>query len=177
LSVKNVAVVKAITLLLSSLAAILPIVYGLAAHGWDVRSMLAPSYTPPKVDFRLEFSGFKLDKGGLYMDFKVTNLGEVKVMFEGFNASAFGPDGKVLAPAVLDKPIISLPGSTENMILKIEVDEVALSRFASYLMEGRDRIRVEVRGEAIVRVFGSKVTAPLSTSFEIGLADVLKGLR
>jgi hypothetical protein len=62
LTVKNVAVVKAITLLFSSLAAMLPIVYGLAAHGWDVRSMLAPSYTPPKVDFRLEFSGFRLDK-------------------------------------------------------------------------------------------------------------------
>jgi hypothetical protein len=172
--VKNVAVVKAITLLFSSLATMLPIVYGLAAHGWDVRSMLAPSYTPPKVDFRLEFSGFRLDRRGLYADFKVTNSGEVKAVFEGFNASAFGPDGKTLAPAVLDKPIISLPGQTETMILKVEVDEAALSRFASYFMEGRDRIRVEVRGEAIIRVFGSKVTAPISSSFEISLADILK---
>jgi hypothetical protein len=44
-------------------------------------------------------------------------------------------------------------------------------------MEGKDRISIEVRGEAVIRVFGSKVTAPLSTSFEIGLADILKGLR
>jgi hypothetical protein len=172
-----VVAVKVIVLLLSALTSVLPIVYGLAFNGWSVRSMLTPSYTPPKVDFRLEFSGFKLDRGGLYMDFKVTNLGEVKAVFEGFNASAFGPDGKSLAPAMLDKPIISLPGQTETMILKVEVDEAALSRFASNFMEGRDRIRVEVRGEAIIRVFESKVTAPISTSFEIGLADVLKGLR
>jgi LEA14-like dessication related protein len=112
--------------------------------------------------------------GGISTEFKLTNLGEVKVVFEGFNAEAYGPDGKAFAPAALDKPVTSQPGSTEILTLKVEVGEAALSRFASYLMEGRDRIRVEVRGESIIRVFGSKVTAPLSTSFEISLADILK---
>jgi hypothetical protein len=41
-------------------------------------------------------------------------------------------------------------------------------------MEGRDRVNVEVRGEAIVQVFGSKVTAPVSASFELSLTDILK---
>jgi hypothetical protein len=83
LTVKNVAVVKAITLLLSSLAAILPIVYGLAAHGWDVRGMLTPSYTPPKVDFRLEFSGFRLDKRGLYADSRSQTWGRLRRCLKG----------------------------------------------------------------------------------------------
>jgi hypothetical protein len=41
-------------------------------------------------------------------------------------------------------------------------------------MEGRDRINIEVRGNAILRVFGSRVIAPVSSSFELNLKDILK---
>jgi LEA14-like dessication related protein len=170
----KIGVVRALTLLLSAFAAVLPIIYGLGIHGWNIQAMVTPLYNPPKIDFRLEPSGLRFDGRYLYAEFKLTNLGEVKVVFEGFNAEAYGPDGKALAPAALDKPVTSQPGSTEILTLKVEVGEAALSRFASYLMEGRDRIRVEVRGESIIRVFGSKVTAPISSSFEISLADILK---
>jgi hypothetical protein len=90
--------------------------------------MVTPLYSPPKIDFRLESSGLRFDGKYLYTEFKLTNLGEVKVVFEGFNVEACGPDGKALAPAALDKPVTSQPGSTEILTLKVEVGEAALSR-------------------------------------------------
>lgn len=170
----KIGVVRALTLLLSAFAAVSPIIYGLGIHGWNIQAMLTPLYSPPKIDFRLEPSGLRFDGRYLYAEFKLTNLEEVKVVFEGFNGESYGPDGKVLAPTTLDKAITSPPGSTETLTLKVEVGEAALSRLTSYFMEGKDRISIEVRGEAVIRVFGSKVTAPISSSFEISLADILK---
>jgi hypothetical protein len=50
--------------------------------------MVTPLYSPPKIDFRLELSGLRFDGRYLYEEFKLTNLGEVKVVFEGYNAEA-----------------------------------------------------------------------------------------
>jgi LEA14-like dessication related protein len=166
------AAVKALMLLLSAFAVLVPIVYGLAVYGWNIQAMVMPLYSPPKIDFRLEPSGLRFDRGQLRAEFKLTNLGEVKVVLEGLNAEVYGPDGKALAPASLDKAVVSLPGSTQT--LKIEVNEAALSRIASYFMGGRDRVNIEVKGEAILRVFGSRVTTPFSSSFEVSLTDILK---
>jgi hypothetical protein len=90
------------------------------------------------------------------------------------NAEFYGPDGKALAPASLEKVVVSIPGSTQTLTLKVEVNEATLSRIASYFMGGRDRINIEVRGNAVLRVFGSKVTAPISSSFEVSLKDILR---
>jgi LEA14-like dessication related protein len=136
--------------------------------------MVVPLYTPPKIDSRLEPSGIRFERGQLLAEFKLTNLGEVKVMFEGLNAEVYGPDGKALAPASLDKAVVSIPGSTQTLTLKVEVNEATLSKIASYFMEGRDRINIEVRGNAILRVFGSRVIAPVSSSFELKLKDILR---
>jgi LEA14-like dessication related protein len=163
-------------LLLSASTVLVPIVYGLAVYGWNIQAMLVPLYNPPKIDFRLEPSGIRFERGQLLAEFKLTNLGEVKVMFEGSNAEVYGPDGKALAPASLDKAVVSLPGSTQTLTLKVEINEATLSKIASYLMEGRDRINIEVRGNAILRVFGSKVTTPISSSFELSLKDILRQL-
>jgi len=138
--------------------------------------MVVPLYTPPKIDSRLEPSGIRLDRGQLLAEFKLTNLGEVKVVLEGLNAEVYGPDGKALTPASMDKAVVSIPGSTQTLTLKVEVNEATLSRIASYFMEGRDRIYIEVRGNAILRVFGSRVTAPISSSFELNLKDILRQL-
>jgi len=162
--------IKVLMLLLSAFAAVLPIVYGLGIHGWNIQAMVTPLYSPPKIDFRIEPSGLRFDGRYLYAEFKLTNLGEVRVVFERLNVTAYGPSGEVLAPATLDKAVVSLPKSIETLTLKMNVDEVTLNR----LMEGRDRVNVEVRGEAIVQVFGSKVTAPVSASFELSLTDILK---
>jgi hypothetical protein len=34
-------------------------------------------------------------------------------VLEGLNAEVYGPDGKALAPASLDKAVVSIPGSTQ----------------------------------------------------------------
>jgi hypothetical protein len=84
----KIGVVRALTLLLSAFAAVLPIIYGLGIHGWNIQAMVTPLYNPPKIDFRLEPSGLRFDGRYIYAEFKLTNLGEVKVVFEGFNAEA-----------------------------------------------------------------------------------------
>jgi hypothetical protein len=164
-------VVKAVLWLLSLAVVITPIVYALNLYGWDIQALVAPSYSPPRVDFRLEPLGVKFENGVLDAALKLSNLGEVEVVFEGLNATAYGPDGKALAPAALGKTVVLPQNSTETLNLKISLDEAALNRLISYL-EGRVSVRVEVKGEASMRVFGSKVVAPLSASFKVGSADI-----
>jgi len=94
-----------------------PIVYGLAVYGWNIPAMVMPLYTPPKIDFRLEPSGTRFDRGQLLAEFKLTNLREVKVVFEGLNAEVYEPDGKALTPASLDKALVSVPGFTQTLTL------------------------------------------------------------
>jgi LEA14-like dessication related protein len=165
-------VVKALTLLLSIAVVFAPIVYALNKYEWNIQALVTPSYSPPKVDFHMEPSRVKFESGQLFAAFKLTNLGEVEVMFEGLNATVYGPDGVALAPATLDKAVPLPPNSTETLTMKVNVDEAALNRLMSYFIEGRDHINVEVEGEASIRVFGSKVTAPISASFEVSLADI-----
>jgi hypothetical protein len=57
------AAVKALMLLLSASAVLVPIVYGLAIYGWNVQAMVVPLYTPPKIDSRLEPSGIRFKRG------------------------------------------------------------------------------------------------------------------
>jgi LEA14-like dessication related protein len=135
------AAVKALMLLLSASTVLVPIVYGLAVYGWNIQAMVMPLYNPPKIDFRLEPSGIRFERGQLLAEFKLTNLGEVKVVFEGLNAEVYGPDGKALAPASLDKGVVSIPGSTQTLTLKVEVNQAAFSKLVSYFTEGRDRIK------------------------------------
>jgi LEA14-like dessication related protein len=168
----KIGVVKALTLLLSIAVVFAPIVYALSKYEWDIQALVTPFYSPPKVDFHMEPSRVKFESGQLFAAFKLTNLGEVKVVFESLNATAYDPDGKALAPATLDKAVALPPNSTQTLTLKVNVDEAALNRLISYFIEGRDRINVEVEGEASIRVFGSKVAAPISASFEISLADI-----
>jgi len=132
---------------------------------------------PPKIDFRLEPSGLKLERGRLYAELKVANMGEVRVVFEGLNAELYGPDGRALASAKLERAVALPAGSTEALTLRLEADEAALKGLTSYALRGLDRINVEVRGEAVLRVFGSRVVAPLSVSYELGLEDFVQQLR
>jgi LEA14-like dessication related protein len=165
-------VVKAVVWLLSLAVVVAPVVYALNKYEWNIQALVTPSYSPPKVDFHMEPSRVKFESGQLFAAFKLTNLGEVEVVFESLNATAYGPDGKALAPATLDKAVALPPNSTQTLTLKVSLDEATLNRLISYFTEGRDRINVEVEGEASIRVFGSKVAAPISASFEISLADI-----
>ena len=159
-------------LLISTVAAAAPIFYALNLYEWNIQALFMPSYIPPKIDFRMEPSGVRFEGRQLLASFRLTNLGEVRLVFEGLNGTAYGPDGKDLASASLDKAVSLPPNSTEILTLRMKVDGEALKRLIRYF-EGRESINVEVRGEASMLVFGSKVKAPISASFEIGLADVM----
>jgi hypothetical protein len=56
------AAVKALMLLLSASAVLVPVVHGLAVYGWNIRAMVIPTYSPPKIDFRIEPSGLRFDR-------------------------------------------------------------------------------------------------------------------
>lgn len=167
----KVRVVKAVMLLLSAVAAVAPIIYALNMYSWDFQALFTPSYFPPKIDFRMEVASVRAEGNQLYATFKLTNLGEVEVEVEGLNATAYGPDGEALAPATLDKAVVSAPNSTENLVLKVSLDNTAINRLKSYFVE-RSHVNMEVRGEASMRVFGSRATVPITASFEINAADI-----
>ena len=165
-------IVKAVVWLLSLAVVAAPLIYALNKYEWNIQALFTPSYSPPKVEFHMEPSNVKFEGEQLCATLKLTNLGEVKVVFEGLNATAYGPDGKALAPATLDRAVALPPNSTENLTLKVSLDEAALNKLTSYLKEGRESVNIEVRGEALIRVFGSKAAAPISASFEISLEDI-----
>ncbi len=77
------ATVKALMLLFSASAVLVPIVYDLAIYGWNLQAMVVPLYTPPKIESRLEPLGIRFERGQLLAEFKLTNLGEVKLVLEG----------------------------------------------------------------------------------------------
>jgi LEA14-like dessication related protein len=166
-----VNVVRAIMWLLSLIVVVAPIIYAMDNYGWNIQALVMPSYSPPKIDFHMEFSSIRFENRQLFAVFRLSNLGEVKIIFEALNATVYGPDGKALAQAMLDKPVISQPNSTEPLILKASFDEAAFKNLLSYF-EDRDHVSVEIRGMVSTRIFGSKVTAPISTSFEVSLADI-----
>ena len=159
--------------LLSVIIVVAPIIYGMSSCGWSIQAFVTPSYSPPKIDFHVESSGLRFEDKQLLAIFKLTNLGEVRIVFDALNATVYGPDGEALAPAILYKPVVSQPNSTETLILKVGFDEAALRKLPSYF-EGRERVDFEVKGVASIHVFASKVTAPLSTSFEVSLTDIIE---
>lgn len=165
--------VKALMLLLSVAASFAPVIYALNKYEWNIQAMVMPSYSPPKVDFRLEHSGVKFEGGQLYVAFKLVNLGEVDVTFENVNAAAYAPDEEALAPVILDKPVTSHSNSAEALILKISINEASLNKLLQYF-EKQDRINVGIRGEASISVFGTKARVPVSAVFEISLTDIVR---
>jgi len=171
--VNKTGFVKALILLLSVAASLAPIIYALNKYEWDIQAMVMPSYSPPKVDFRIDYSGVKFEGRQLHVAFKLVNLGEVDVTFKNVNATAYTPDGEVLAPVILDKPVTSYPNSTEALILKININEAALNKLLQYF-EKQDRINVGIRGEASISVFGTKARVPVSAVFEISLTDIVR---
>ncbi|MBO3810288.1 MAG: hypothetical protein FGF50_11950, partial [Candidatus Brockarchaeota archaeon] len=115
--------------------------------------------------------GVRVEDGELYVVLRLTNLGEVQLKLESLNATAYGPDGGVLAPVMLTQAVVSVPNSTEDVILKFNLVEDTVGRLLSYFRD-RDRVSVEVSGDMSIEVFGSIVTAPLKISFQLSLEDV-----
>lgn len=158
-------------LALSFIVVIVPIIFAFNDYSWNVTDLITPSYSPPKIDFRMEAAGVRVEGKQLHANFRLANFGEVEVVVEGLNATAYGPNGEALAPAMLDEAVVSAPGSTENFTLKVSLSDAAIKRIASYLKE-RGSVSIGVKGEASIRVFSSHVKAPITAAFEISAVDV-----
>jgi len=167
----KVSVVKVTMLKLSIGVVLSSIILALNEYGWDVSPLITPSYSPPKVDFRMQTVGVKAEGKQLQAIFKLTNLGEVQLQLESLNATAYGPDGRPLAPAILAQAVILAPNSSENIALSLSLNEDPVSRLISYF-EGRNSTNVEVRGEATMRVLGSLFSAPITSSFQLSIEDI-----
>ncbi|MBC7130238.1 hypothetical protein H5T51_03315 [Candidatus Bathyarchaeota archaeon] len=171
----KVTAVKVVILLLSITVAIGPIIFALGRYDWNVQALFTPSYSPPKIDFFMEAAGVRAEGTLLYATFKLVNRGEVEVEFVELSGSVYGPDDVALAPASLDKSVVSPPNSTKNLVMKISLDPYAINRLKSYFEE-QNQVTLEVRCEVSVRVFGSSVTVPFTTPFRINAGDILSSL-
>ena len=165
------SVVKVAMLTLSIGVVLAPIILALNECGRNVSSLIASSYSPPKIDFHMQTVDVKAEERQLQAILKLTNLGEVQLQLENLNATAYGPDGRALAPATLAQTVILAPGSSKNVTLSISLNEDAASRLISYF-EDQTSINLEIRGEATMRILGSLCTAPINASFQLSIEDV-----
>jgi len=140
---------KAVRILITllSIAAFLPLLYGLNSYNWDLKALLTPSYTPPKVDFRMEPEGLRFEQGKLILSIKLTNLGEIEAKIEGLNVTLYS-NGIAVATGSLEKPVLSRPNSTEEL-------KISITSFHGIPS------KIEAKGETFIRVLGSLVRVPV----------------
>jgi hypothetical protein len=166
-----VSVVRIVMISLSIGVGLGPIVFALNQYGWNITPLITPSYSPPKVDFRMEFTGFRVIDKEPKAVLRLTNLGEIGLELVGLNATAYGPSGEAVAPVTLAHPVTSSPGSVKEVVLDISLSEGSVTRLLPYFRD-RGYVDIEVKGEVFVKVFGSVVTVPLTTSFRLSREDV-----
>jgi len=90
----KINIIKAIMLLLSAAVVVAPVIYALNKYEWSIQVLVMLSYSPPNVSFHIEPSKIKFEEEQLFANFKLINVGEVKVEFERLNTMLYGPDGQ-----------------------------------------------------------------------------------
>ena len=71
--------VKFIASVLSLIAFIAPIAYGLNKHGWNISSLITPHYMPPKIGIALKSSPPKISGKAILLRFQANNTGEIGI--------------------------------------------------------------------------------------------------
>ncbi len=168
---REATVSKVVMLMLSLGVMIGPIVFAFEQSEWDVSALFTPVYSPPKIDFSINMEDVRIENGDLHVICELKNLGEIKMVWDGVNASAYGPDGEKIAPVNLTELVVSVPQSKKTFVMNVNLDNSVLSRLSSYFID-EDRVHVEIKGEADMRVLGSTVTAPVQFSFFITTEDL-----
>ncbi|MEM4409393.1 MAG: hypothetical protein QXI19_11705, partial [Candidatus Caldarchaeum sp.] len=105
----------------------------------------------------------------------ILNSGEIAISVNDLRGGFIiaGADGAAL-PVKLVKPVDLPPGGRENMKLRLTLTESAIMKLAqSAQTEGR--VRLNIKGELLINVLGSRVTVPLEASTTLTL-DRLKDL-
>lgn len=169
-----VTVVKILKTSLMLLMVFGPLVFALNLYEWNVSALFTPQYTPPRIDFNVDFKGIRFVNRNLTLLCQLQNTGEVKVELVGMEAYAYAPDMEPIAPVKLEKSVVSNPNSTQNFNIIITFDDYALQKLSQYF-QTQGEAPVKISGEIYLRIFGSSITAPIEFTLRLKQEDL--GLR
>ena len=131
-----------------------PIVYGLCLYGWDVQSMMVPSYKSPGMGFSVGDAEPVLFEDLTVINVSVTNTGECPITVTDFQAPVLYRGNKI-GEAYLRYPVSIPSGETAYLIIVVELSNATLSDV------------VELPGRLRVKLMGLLVEAPLNITVSI----------
>ncbi len=158
-------IVRIVMTILSVVVVVAPLIQALSQYGWNIFPLITPSYSPPRVDFSTRFMGVRADGRILYIILGVENRGEVGVMIEDLNATAY-VGGVAVAPITLANRVSLGPGEVKTVTLKLVLSDKVISTLIPYLIKS-DSVDIGVRGTLFVHVLGSRASVPFTSSFSI----------
>lgn len=132
-----------------------PIVYGLSLYGWDVQSMMVPSYKSPGMGFSIGDAEPALFEDLTAINVSVTNTGECPITVTDFQAPVLYRGNKI-GEAYLRYPVSIPSGETAYLIIVVELSNATLSD-----------VVVELPGRVRVKLMGLLVEAPLNITVSI----------
>ncbi len=163
-------IVKIVMTILSAVVVLAPLIQALNQYNWNISTLITPSYSPPKVDFSTMFTSVRIEGRVLYITLKIENRGEVRVVLEDLNATAY-VDEIVIAPITLTDKVSLEPGEAKAAILKLILNDKAINTLIPYLIK-KDRVNLGVKGTVFIRVLGSRASIPFTSSFSISRSDL-----
>ncbi|MDI9619952.1 MAG: hypothetical protein QFX33_03985 [Candidatus Nezhaarchaeota archaeon] len=165
------SLVSLIVSLLSAAAIFGPVVYGLGEYGWDLRSIVTPSYEPPGMGIHVDFAGLRVEGDVLYVTFALRNTGEVEVDLTDVEGVVRDPDGAAVAGFSLVEPVGAAPMSSSEFTLEVRVDEQLIEAVGSCLSE-RGSATLTAEGTATFAVRGASASVPFTAPITLSEDDV-----
>lgn len=141
-----------------------PIIYGLHLHGWDSVVFFSPRYTPPTMDFDVDFLGYRFDGNNLVIRLRLINLGELDVSIIGFDADLTTSEGEYIADLVPSLPVDVPSKSYADMEFTMFFGRDVMATLVSYFLSNADPL-FYINGTVVVKVYSSKAYVP----FNMGL--------
>jgi len=163
--------VKFIASVLSLIAFIAPIAYGLNEHGWNISSLITPHYTPPKIGIALKPSPPKISGKAILLRFQANNTGEIGIRILSFNGTACISGGERLGSLSLDREILLPPGTSEDLTLILKPSGRVLGNLISRLRQER-YVEIEICGKMYVKLLGIIVEFPVSRFYGIRMEEL-----
>jgi len=169
--------VKALASLLTFIAFIAPIVYGLGEYDWNLSSMIKPSFQIPEIGIDARFKSLKYADSKLILILQVDNSGEVDLEIISFEGKVYAFKDIELGRLNLAEEISLPAGSSRKIALHLNPRAEALTEiYSKILREQYEKADLFIEGEMRIRVFGIITEIPVSERFEISLQDLGVGV-
>ncbi|MCS7143307.1 MAG: hypothetical protein NZ920_05950 [Aigarchaeota archaeon] len=159
--------VKYLSLAISVLVGLTPIVVAFHQHSWNLQSLITPIYSPPRVDYSIEIKEAVISERErvVQLTFELSNLGDVGFSVRELRGKAVLA-GEITTPIELTQAIDLPPATRGTMTIKLPLDESAVLKLVPFIMT-KERITVEITSSLNVHVLSSMVTVPFRTSLTI----------